>query len=205
MAALATAPNELSNGNWRAGLPRLDGGCVLLRELQPGDAASLHRISHSPDVSHYTWPAPSSVEEFSRFIEWTWTERAAGKYVCFGIVPRNSTDAAGLFEIRQMQPRFFRAELGFFLDRPLWGSGVFNEAARLVLEFAEQMLRVHRIEARVTVDNARSNSALHRLGAVHEGVLHGAFVRNGEPVDQNLWAIGPAAPLDRGCGSEPQG
>jgi RimJ/RimL family protein N-acetyltransferase len=196
MAAVATAPGERSHANWRAGLPRLEGVRIALRELQLTDAASLHHISHAPDVSHYTWPAPSSVEEFSRFIEWTWAERTAGKYVCFGAVPRDGTAAAGLFEIRQMQPGFFRAELGFFLDPSLWGSGAFTEAARLVLEFAERTLHVYRIEARVAVDNARSNSALRRLGAIHEGVLRGAFLRNGQPVDQNLWTICPLTSID---------
>src|SRR3977135_4026213 len=89
---------------WRAGLPTLANDRVVLRELRALDAASLYRVGSCPDVSRYMWPAPSRVGAFGRVTDWTWAERAAGKYVCFGVVPRGATEAAGLFELRQMQP-----------------------------------------------------------------------------------------------------
>jgi RimJ/RimL family protein N-acetyltransferase len=174
---------------WRAGLPTLANDRVVLRELRALDAASLYRVVSCRDVSRYMWPAPSGVDAFERFIEWTWTERAAGKYVCFGIVPRGATEAAGLFELRQMQPGFFRAELGFFMDPASWGTGLFFDAAGLLLDYAFRVIGVHRIEARAAVDNVRSNAALRRLGAHREGTLRAAFVCDGKLVDQHLWAI----------------
>ena len=174
---------------WRAGLPTLANDRVVLRELRVLDADSLHRVAACPDVSRYMWPAPSGIDAFERFIEWTWTERAAGKYVCFGIVPRGATEAAGLFELRQMQPGFFRAELGFFMDPASWGTGLFFDAAGLLLDYAFRVIGVHRIEARAAVDNVRSNAALRRLGAHREGTLRAAFVCDGKLVDQHLWDI----------------
>jgi ribosomal-protein-alanine N-acetyltransferase len=174
---------------WRAGLPTLANDRVVLRELRILDAAALYRVTSSPDVSRYAWPAPSGVDAFERFIEWTWTERAAGKYVCFGMVPRGATEAAGLFELRQMQPGFFRAELGFFVDPAAWGTGLFFDAARLLLDYAFCVIGVHRIEARAAVDNLRSNAALRKLNAQREGTLRAAFVCDGKLVDQHLWAI----------------
>jgi len=174
---------------WRAGLPTLANDRVVLRELRLPDAASLYRVLSSPDVSRYMWPAPTGVDAFERFIEWTWTERAAGKYICFGIVPRGASAAAGLFELRQMQPGFFRAELGFFVDPAAWGTGLFFDAAGLLLDYAFGVIGVHRIEARAAVDNERSNAALRRLNAHREGTLRAAFVCEGKLVDQHLWAI----------------
>ncbi len=132
-----------------------------------------------PEVARHSWPAPSTVEAFERFIEWTWAERAAGRYTCFGVVPRDSITAAGLFELRPLQPGFFRAELGFFIDRPLWGTGVFQDGARLVADFAFKAVGVHRIEVRASVDNARSNAALKKIGAQQEGLLRASFVHDG--------------------------
>ena len=174
---------------WRAGLPTLANDRVVLRELRLHDAASLYRVVSRPDVSRYMWPAPPGVDAFERFIEWTWTERAAGKYVCFGIVPRGATEAAGLFELRQMQPGFFRAELGFFVEPAVWGTGLFFDAAGLLLDYAFRVIGIHRIEARAAVDNVRSNAALRRLGAQREGTLRAAFVSDGKLVDQHLWAM----------------
>lgn len=69
------------------------------------------------------------------------------------------------------------------------GTGLFSEAARLMLDFAFRFVGVQRIEARAATDNVRSNAALHRLGARKEGTLRAAFVRDGELMDQHLWAI----------------
>jgi ribosomal-protein-alanine N-acetyltransferase len=187
--------------DWRAGLPQLVNDHVTLRELRRSDAAALQRIARCPDVARHTWPAPHDVEAFERFIEWTRAERAAGRYVCFGIVPDGATDASGLFELRQMQPGFFRGELGCIMDPALWGTGLFQAGARLLLEFAFGIVGVQRIEARTSVDNVRSNMAMSRLGARKEGVLRAAFVCDGKHVDQHLWAI--VAGLDKCVGSSP--
>jgi len=189
MAALEVTPDDPAHSDWRSGLPTLATDRVVLRELQRSDAAALHRIVCSPEVARHTWPPPSTIAALERFIEWTSAERASGRYVCFGIVPPGASEVAGLFELRQLQPAFFRGELGFFLDPSLWGTGLFSEAARLFVSFAIDVLGVHRIEARASVQNVRSNAALQKLGARHEGLLRAAFVCDGKLADQNLWAI----------------
>ena len=67
--------------------------------------------------------------------------------------------------------------------------GVFQEGAELVLDFAFETLGVHRLEARAAVANGRGNGALRKIGAVQEGLLRKSFLRNGEYLDQVLYAI----------------
>ena len=190
MAALELGPQGLSSKlDWREGLPLMVTPRVVLRELRRSDAPALFRASRSPEVTRYTWPAPPTVEAFERFIEWSWAERAAGRYACFGVVPRDSITAAGMFELRPLQPGFFRAELGYFIDKPLWGTGVFHDGARLIADFAFKAVGVHRIEVRASVTNARSNAALQKIGAQKEGLLRSAFVHDGVYEDQNLWSF----------------
>jgi [ribosomal protein S5]-alanine N-acetyltransferase len=199
MAALELVSARSSDLNWRAGLPVLSDGCVVLRELRLADAPALYRIVRSPEVARYMWPPPGGVDGFKRFIKWTHAERAHERYVCFGIVPFGSRQAAGLFELRPTQPGFFRGELGFFLDPACWGTGLFSAAARLMLDFAFDVIGVQRIEARVATDNVRGNHALRKLGAVREGLLRGGFMRDGQLVDQYLWAF--TAPPDDHVGT----
>ncbi|MEX2271041.1 MAG: GNAT family protein [Vicinamibacterales bacterium] len=187
MAALEMTSPGLSS--WRDQLPPLVNDQVTLRELQRSDVGRLYDMVRRPEVAHYTWPPPPTMDALEQFIEWTWSERANGKYVGFGIVPAHSTVAAGVFELRQLQPNFFRAELGFFIDPSLHGTGLFTSAASLLVGFARDVLGVHRIEARTSIDNVRGNAALRKLGARREGVLRAAFVREGRFVDQRLWAI----------------
>ncbi len=189
MSALEIATEDRMQSDWRAGLPVLTGEHVTLRELRGSDARSLYSALCRPEVQRFTWPPPASVEAFEGFIEWAWAERGTGKYICYGIVPSGRNEAVGVFELRSLQPGFFRGELGIVMDPDAWSTGIFSEGARLVLKFAFDVVKVHRIEARVAVTNGRGNAALKKVGARQEGVLRAAFVSDGHFVDQNLWAI----------------
>ena len=63
------------------------------------------------------------------------------------------------------------------------------DGATLIVDFAFEVLGVHRLEARAALKNGRGNGALRKLGAVQEGVLRRSFLRNGEYLDQALWTI----------------
>ena len=70
-----------------------------------------------------------------------------------------------------------------------WGTGIFAEGARLVVDFAVDVIGTHRLEARAAVANGRGNGALRKIGAVQEGVLRRSFFRNGVYHDQVIWGI----------------
>ena len=143
----------------------------------------------APEVSRFISPPPVTVAGFERFIQWTQDERAAGRYICFAVVPDGMTTAVGLFQLRALEPTFVTAEWGFALGAPFWGTGVFMDAARLTVEFALETVGVHRLEARAAAANGRGNGALAKIGAVKEAVLRQSFLRNGEYIDQALWSI----------------
>ena len=174
---------------WHVNLPVLAGDHVTLRELESSDAPTLFSAVSTPEATRFMWAPPPNVVALERFIEWTHQERRAGKYICYGVVPTGQTEAWGIFELRALQSGFGRAELGFVIAPALWGTGLFYEAARLLLGFAFDTAQAHRIEARAAVDNDRGNAALTKLGAYREGTLKDAFWREDRFVDQYLWAI----------------
>jgi ribosomal-protein-alanine N-acetyltransferase len=188
-AASTGAAGDAPPADWRAGLPTLAGKRVTLRELRASDASTLYAELTSPEASKFMWAPPPNVVAFERFIEWTHAEREAGKYICYGIVPRGEEHACGIFELRQLQPGFLRGELGFVIAPPYWGKGIFLEGAELLLDFAFRTVKVHRIEARAAVDNDRGNAAIGKLGAKREGTLQDAFWCRDHFCDQYLYAI----------------
>jgi RimJ/RimL family protein N-acetyltransferase len=179
----------LTSTTWRLRLPELKSGGVTLRELRRADAPSLVAAMGSHEVARYLSPGPQSVPAFERFIEWTRSERAAGRHICFGIVPAGREVAAGILQIWPQEPSFGTAEWGFAVGAEYWGGGLFYESARLALDFAFNIVGVRRLEARAAADNARGNGALRKLGAVREGVLRKCFKCNGEYRDHVMWAI----------------
>lgn len=175
--------------SWRDTCPTLRGPAVTLRELRRSDALTLFTLLTDAQVAHFISPPPSSPEGFETFITWTIAQREAGEYLCFGVVPDGLTEPVGLFQLRQLNSDWRVAEWGFIIAAPFWGTGLFPAAAERILEFAFDVLGVHRIEARAAVPNGRGNGALTKLGAVNEFSLRKSFVRNGTQYDQMMWSI----------------
>jgi ribosomal-protein-alanine N-acetyltransferase len=180
---------DVTTTDWQQKLPTLTGHNVVLRELRTSDAQSLFAMLTTEEVSRFISPPPTTVEGFERFIAWTHRERAAGNYVCFAVVPHGMDTAIGIFQVRQLEPGFATAEWGFAIGSAFWGTGVFIDGAKLVIDFAFEEVGAHRLEARAAVANGRGNGALRKVGAIQEGVLRKSFLRNGEYLDQSLWTI----------------
>jgi ribosomal-protein-alanine N-acetyltransferase len=185
------AATKTVSSDWKEVLPVLKGKGITLRELRVSDAASLLALLTTEEVTRFISPPPTTLEGFERFIQWAQREREAGRYICFAVVPDGYDTAVGLFQVRQLDPMFGTAEWGFALGSAFWGSGLFVSGAELVIDFAFEVVGVHRMEARAAVDNGRGNAALRKLGAVQEGILRQSFLRNGRYLDQALWAILP--------------
>jgi RimJ/RimL family protein N-acetyltransferase len=175
--------------DWRTGLPVLTGNLVTLREMRASDAPALFAALSSEQVAKFISPPPATVDGFERFINWAIRQRQSGQYVCFAVVPHGSDTPVGIFQVRSLEPAFGTAEWGFALAAECWGTGMFVDGAEMTVDFAFEVLGVHRLEARAALKNGRGNGALRKLGAVQEGVLRRSFLRNGEYLDQALWTI----------------
>jgi ribosomal-protein-alanine N-acetyltransferase len=175
--------------DWQQGLPTLRGRQVVLRELRASDAASLFTLLTAEEVSRFISPPPSTVEGFERFIAWTLRQRAAGEYACFAVTVAGFETAIGIFQVRSTEPGFVTAEWGFAIGSRFWGTGVFQEGAALVLDFVFDTIGVHRLEARAAIKNGRGNGALQKVGAVQECRLRNSFLKDGEYIDQMLYAM----------------
>ncbi len=189
-AAIVSTPSAVS-ATWKEALPVLKAKGITLRELRISDAASLLTLLTEQEVTRFISPPPTTLEGFERFIQWARRERQVGRYICFAIVPEGYDTAVGLFQVRQLDPMFGTAEWGFAIGSAFWGSGLFVSGAELVIDFAFDVIGVHRLEARAAIENGRGNAALRKLGAVQEGILRKSFLRNGRYLDQALWAILP--------------
>ena len=109
--------------------------------------------------------------------------------MCFAVTVKGFDTAIGIFQLRDLHSGLDTAEWGFAIGSGFWGTGVFEDGANLVLEFAFETLGVRRLEARAAVENGRGHGALLKLGAVQEAVLRQSFAKNGRYLDQALFTI----------------
>jgi RimJ/RimL family protein N-acetyltransferase len=168
--------------------PVLQGLNVTLRPMRSSDARSLHAFLTAPEVARFISPPPATVDGFDRFITRINRQRTT-KFMCFAVTAKGNDTAIGMFQLHERDADFQTAEWGFALGSPFWGTGVFEESAQLLLQFAFNTLGVHRLEARAAIRNGRGGRALQKLGAVQEGILRRSFLCGGEYLDQVLYTI----------------
>jgi [ribosomal protein S5]-alanine N-acetyltransferase len=174
---------------WTDRLPALQGDLTTLREVAASDVYTLFTLFSDPQVTAHMAPPPPTLAKFAGFVEWSQRERAQGHGVCFGIVPDGVTAAVGILQVRCLDPTSSDAEWGFVLSTHFWSTGVFADAARLLMEFAFTTMDLTRLEARIALRNRRAQAAMQKLGAHFESTLPGSSP-TGIPRDpETVWTL----------------
>jgi ribosomal-protein-alanine N-acetyltransferase len=175
--------------DWRRALPELRDDVVTLREVEGRDAPSLLAQLNQPQVLRYVAPCPSTLEGFRQFIQWARRERRRGMLACFGLVPPGQRHAVGVLQVWPIERDFSTAEWGFCVGQAYWGGGLFDRAARLLLDAVFADLGVQRLEARAVEMNVRGSRVLDKLGHVREGVLRNGYRRGTVAHDYVMWSL----------------
>lgn len=81
------------------------------------------------------------------------------------------------------------ADIGYELDPQHWGRGYASEAARALLQFGFEHLRLHRISAHCLAENVASARVLEKLGMRQEGRLRDSQCFKGRYWDTLHFAI----------------
>lgn len=162
---------------------------VRVRELITADAPSLHEHLAATPVARFLPPPPNGVLGFERFIAWVHERRATGTTVCLGIAHGPDRPAVGLLQVHPLDHQGRTAEWGFALGEAFWGTGLFTDAASLMLDFVFDTLRVTRLEARVQPENTRAAGVLRKLGGVSEGRLYRVHPADGRGTVNEIWRL----------------
>jgi len=78
------------------------------------------------------------------------------------------------------------AELVYWLGKDYWGQGYATEAARAIISYGFDELKLHRIYARYLSHNLASGRVLEKLGMTHEGRLRGHLKKFGVYEDMEI-------------------
>lgn len=166
------------------------GRQVLLREPTPADAGRLFAYASDLGVTRFlAFDAPRSIEDTRQFIARAAEMRGQDREYVFVIAERATDEAIGVTSLRNIEPPLGTAQVGTWVRRASWGSGANTEAKTLLLDYAFGELGLHRIEARISIENVRSCRAFEKLGGRREGLLREGFRKNGAVSDQALYAI----------------
>lgn len=184
--ATASAPTR----HWRDELPVLRGVHCTLREPVAADAPALLMALGPHDLRDFApLPATPTIGGVEALVAAAHEHRASGTAACWAIVPADAEAPVGLVVVRALDHACTMVSVSAVVATEFRGTGLFQDAARALLDGLFGPLGVHRIEVRVDIRNARANGALRKLGATQEGVLRHAQYRDGAYRDHVLWAM----------------
>ena len=154
-------------------LPILARDDIRLREVHPSDASALTSLFQRPEVSAHLDPPPATIEDFSSWIALSRSRRAEGRAACYTLLT-GGEEVSGLFMALRFEDRD-RAEIGFAMAPHLWGTGVFQRAIDVYLEFLFNEWGVRMLIGKTQVTNERALGAMRKVGAkvIEETVRNG--------------------------------
>jgi ribosomal-protein-alanine N-acetyltransferase len=159
------------------------GPVLKLRYAHEADAPALFALASDPDVTHFfSWGPYTDESEAAAYVRSLTRKRAAGERLEL-VIDHPQAGVIGVTGLSEFSLRDRRAVVGTWHGREWWGTGANRQSKALVLALAFRGLGLDRVTAWCGADNGRSQTALERLGFVHEGVLRHWHVHRGDPKD----------------------
>ena len=150
----------------------LVGRWVALEPLALAHVDALCEVGLDPELWRWTASLVRSAEDMRRWVAQALAWRDAGTALPFAIVERASGRVVGSTRLANVEPAHRRAEIGWTWVAAGWQRTAVNtEAKLLLLAHAFDAMGCLRVELKTDALNARSRSAIARLGAVEEGTL----------------------------------
>jgi ribosomal-protein-alanine N-acetyltransferase len=147
--------------------------------------AFLAAARRSRDLHHPWTTAPDTDEAFALYLE-----RAARPTESCRLVVTDEGDLVGVYNLSEIvRSRFQNGYLGYYAFAPLAGRGLMRAAMSLVFEHAFEELGLHRLQAAVQPDNARSRRLLESTGWREEGFAPRYLFIDGAWRDHVLYAV----------------
>ena len=175
---------------WGSELPELVGTRLRLRMLTRADAQGILSVFGDPEVIRY-WSSSQlkDLDEAGELIDRIHGLFERCELFQWGIHSRELGQIVGTCTLQHVDTTHKRAEVGIALGSPSWGHGLGPEALGLLIDFVFDELELHRLEADVDPNNARSIAMFERLGFQREGYLRERWHLLGEIQDSVLFGL----------------
>ena len=161
---------------------RLETGRLILRKPHEDDISAFVPLIGDFDVSKNLSrvPHPYSDADAREFIARVHTQRAEGNDYNFAIARRSDDAYLGTCGVHRRETGW---EFGYWLGKPYWGQGYATEAARCLVRFAFDELRLPVLIAGWFYDNPASGRVLAKLGCVPDGAEQRNCLARGHAVN----------------------
>ena len=150
--------------------PSIETARLILRPFRLSDARVVQSLAGERDIADTTLHIPHPYED-GMAEEWIAGQPSAfkeGSAVTFAMVLRDEDSLVGAIGLR-VDRDSDKADLGYWVGKPFWNRGYATEAARALLNFGFDELRLNRIRAAHLARNPASGRVMEKVGMLYEG------------------------------------
>ena len=147
---------------------------LIIRPFVPTDAKRVYECCNDYEVVKTTlgipWPYSEKMAE-------SWIGRKAeeakngSSYEYAICLKEDVNNIVGCISLMGTDSAAKKAELGYWLERKLWGQGIATEAAKAMIEFGFNKLGLNSIYARFFDINPASGRVMEKCGMTYAGML----------------------------------
>lgn len=170
--------------------PDLHTPRLTLRPFTLADASRVQRLAGDPAIADTTLNIPHPYEDgmAEEWIESHPARFAEGTGATYAIVLTERRLLIGAIGL-EINRRFCRAEIGYWIGREFWGQGYCTEAAREVLRYAFAVRGLHKVVGHHLARNPASGRVMEKAGMVREGHFREHVCKGERYEDLVAWGI----------------
>lgn len=140
---------------------------LLLRELEPADAAEFFNLNQNPDVIRYTGDEPfGDIAAARAFLE-NYKDYQQHGYGRWAVIEKTTDTFTGWCGLKY-DPTRDETDIGFRFFEHFWNRGFATESALACLNYGFRTLRLENIVGRVMQENTASIRVLEKIGLAFE-------------------------------------
>ncbi|AIQ53179.1 GNAT family N-acetyltransferase [Paenibacillus sp. FSL R7-0331] len=162
---------------------------LILRKMKLSDSASLFKIWSNPEVTEFmninTFTDESQAVEMIEILNNLSLENRAIRY---SIVEMESNRIIGSCGYNAIDSSNAKAEIGYDISKDYWGKGYAPEAIQSLMDYAFNILKFNRIEAKVEPENNNSMKVLQKLNFTFEGTMRKCEKSKGKFIDLSIFS-----------------
>jgi ribosomal-protein-alanine N-acetyltransferase len=159
-----------------------------LRPWQLEDATNLVNAANNPNIAVFMtnqFPHPYTDADAIQFIEMASSRKPCSIFAI--TVKGKAVGGIGLHPQADLHCK--NMELGYWLAETYWGKGIVSEAVQQMVSYGFNNFDINRIFARPFGNNIASQKVLKKAGFKLEAFMEKAFFKNGEYLDEMIFAI----------------
>jgi RimJ/RimL family protein N-acetyltransferase len=163
---------------------------LRLRCFEQTDIPLVHQYLNDPQVAGTLMDItpPYSLYDALALVAHSHDAFTEGSAYLFAVARQTTDELIGYCDI-EVQPQHRRGEIAYWIGQPHWRQGYATEAARRVVRFGFETLRLNRIYAHVLHHNTASAHVLRKAGLQYEGTYRQGCYKDGQFADVDFYGI----------------